>query len=107
MIFFPYFHVDTPILFYFCLQITGHSSDCVREYKKTEFALKRKISDVLSNVLEYNGSTKAEPGVVVKSGQSVVEPTFGDVEVLEKTLNRSNKKTLNINCGELNLNLTF
>lgn len=52
-------HLNASIPF-MCMQITGHSSECVREYKETGLAMKRKCSEILA--LGKSEETKCEVG---------------------------------------------
>jgi hypothetical protein len=79
-------------------EVTGHSSEAVREYKRTDDVMKEHVS----NMLQCCGSsTSSANQYVVDNSLSANESTTEDLDPPTK------KKLLEISVGELKLKFTF
>ena len=85
----------------YSFQVTGHSSDCVREYKRTSIAMKRKISNIIS--LQSDATMKTETAEI----ESTMGSCLTEKNSSEDSGKSKRQKLLRLNCGDLSLDLHF
>lgn len=86
------------------MEVTGHKSVAIREYKRTSDTMKRKASEVIQERHRQEANDQKED-IPEPSSRKAEHQPLG--EISENGSGGNSLKRLKINCGELKLKLTF